>query len=118
VCRENGYPILDEAVRFVRAFDGLAGEHRASRVSAMDRFDFDSCQAIKDIPKERVDVYSIRFGKIMVPVGEVHNSHLILMVASGGSLLGAYDDFLCEFGNSIETGLNVLFEAKEKKIIA
>ena len=118
LCRENGYPILDEVLRFVRKFSGIAGEHKAFRVSAMDRFDFNSCQAIRNIPKERVDVYSIRFGQLMVPVGEACNSHLILMVSSGGNLLGAYDDFLCELGDSIEEGLTVLFESNENKIIS
>lgn len=116
-CRENSYPILVEALRFVRGLGGLVGEHKALRVPAMDRFNFNSCQAMADIPKERVDVYSVRFGQLMVPVGEAYNSHLILMVSSKGSLLGAYDDFLCELGDSIERGLIALFEAEEKKII-
>lgn len=115
LCRDEGYPVLAEAVRFVRMFGDLVGEHRAYRVSAMDRFAFDPCKAIRDIPKERVDTYAARFGQLMVPVGEVYNQHLTVMVAMSGSLLGGYDDFLCELGLTIEQGLDAIFEAKERR---
>ena len=112
-CRANGYASLSEAVRFVSEFGGVRGEHRAYRSSSTACFDLDPLKALRDISKERVDNYVLRFGEVMVPVGEVLSGHLTLMISSGGSVLGGYDDYLCIIGDSIENGINAIFNFRE-----
>jgi hypothetical protein len=110
ICKLNGYEINDYAICFVEQFGWLKGSHRAYRTIDLESFDFNPCKAISDIPKERVDIYSLRYGEGLIPIGEIFTEHLTLMVSSSGALLGGYDDYLCIIGESLEKGIEAIFE--------
>jgi len=112
-CKINDYDVFPTALAFVERFGWLEGHHRAYRTSDLESFDFNPCKAIDDIYKERVDDYSSRFGEALIPVGEIHNGHLTLMISPSGAVVGGYDDFLCILGEDAESGVNAIFEQSE-----
>jgi hypothetical protein len=110
--KKERYTILPAALRFLEQFGGLEGEHRANHGEKKSRFTFDACQAAEDIPKERVDVYALRFGQALIPVGEIDSGHVTLLISDSGSLLGGFDNYLWLLGNTVEEGLNTIFESR------
>ena len=117
MCKIQGYPLLEKALKFVESYGGLRGEHKAYRSATNMPFNFDSCEALQHTAKERVNDYVERFGESMVPVGEAFGGHLVLMITEKGSLIGGYDDYLAELGTTIEDGLNAIFDPKEYREI-
>lgn len=111
--KRDGYDVFPAALEFLRELGGLAGKHPAYRTTTTKEFDFDAARATGDMPKERVDVYAKRFGSSLIPVGEVDNGYITLMISSDGTLLGGLDDYLWVFGKPFGDALNLIFDCRE-----
>ena len=117
MCASEGYSMLEKALQFVESFGGLEGKHKAYRSATDMTFNFDPCKALRNTSKARIDAYAERFGEDMAPVGEAFGGHLVLMVSEKGAILGGYDDYLAELGETIEDGVNAIFDPREYREI-
>jgi hypothetical protein len=117
--RDERYVIFPAALQFLEQFGGLAGNHRAMQhTNPLKHFTFDARKAAENIPKEKVDVYSVRFGEALIPVGEIDDGYITLMISEHGALVGGLDNYLWLLGNTVDEGLNAIFETHQFKELA
>ncbi|WP_137940525.1 SUKH-3 domain-containing protein [Chitinivorax sp. B] len=111
--KNEGYPAGSAVKVFLEEFGGLSGMHKGYRGDDWEEFHFDPIIAMEGIFRERVIDYELRFGDGLTPIGEAYNQHLVLLISEKGAMLGAYDDYLCVLGESVEIGFQALFESKD-----
>ncbi|UXI65977.1 SUKH-3 domain-containing protein [Tahibacter amnicola] len=112
--RDEGYPYFPTSSHFLSKFGGMVGKMPSYRDSTVKQsVHFNPTLAMEHIYREKVIAYEHRVSEELVVVGELYDGHMVLMLSRTGKLFGAYDDFLCLFGNSIEEGLNSLFEQRD-----
>ncbi|HEU4324272.1 MAG TPA: SUKH-3 domain-containing protein [Roseiflexaceae bacterium] len=97
--RDEGYPVHEAAVRFLRAFGGLKVHHPHPKVAGQDDyFSIDPIGAIKRVYKDTVDEYAARVGVPLCLVGEAERGSMVLAMAADGAVYAEYDDFLVKAG--------------------
>ena len=57
-----------------------------------------------------VDDYSNRVGMPLLPVGYGLNDHLMILVASDGSIYGGFDDFFQRFGEDVPAAIEAIMQ--------
>jgi hypothetical protein len=108
---EEGYPVHESVVVFLRSFGGIAVAipEQADRVGAVD-FRLDPREAIDLIYRERVsEEYDLRVGSPLCAVGVYFGRSIVLLMDADGGVYGGSDDFLVRLGSSGEEALETLY---------
>ena len=112
--RKNKYAISDAALDFVKHFDGFHLNHQAYRSAEVDYSIFDAKKATLEIDASWVfDVYNPKIKSQLVPIGQGYAEHMTYLISREGCFYGAYDDYFCLIGDSVQHFFdNILFNKK------
>ena len=69
------------------------------------RFILDPLYAAEGVFRMRVRDYEIHFKKNMIPIAEVPNENMTVLMAEDGVFYGGFDESVIEFGNNLNTVL-------------
>ncbi len=108
VYERAGYSVFDLGKEFLGRFGGL--EIEFVRYGELDRIWFLAARTVEFTDPLWVDDYSNRAGMPLLPVGYGLNDHLMILVASDGSVYGGFDDFFQRFGDDVPAAIEAIMQ--------
>ena len=108
--KEEGFPVLNSAISFLREFGGLNVQFKNLRNGIMDDFTFDVVRALELEVRERVvDDYEPRIGYMqMCLIGTAYREHFVLLMDTGGRVFGGYDSNFVKIADSGEEAIEAI----------
>lgn len=115
----KGYLVSGPLLSFLNDVAGISCYIPSKEENKRDRelFNFNPTRGSAGIYKDRILIYEKIALCPLVPIGECDNKHIVLMYGDG-AIYGGFDDFLCQYGNNLESSMDMLITGKDVKVLS
>ncbi|WP_164735519.1 SUKH-3 domain-containing protein [Pseudoflavitalea rhizosphaerae] len=115
----EGYTPMQVVVKFLEEFNNIEifFENEGNAIGKSDIIISFEKAILLEVPERIKGDYVPRIGKDLCPIGTAYSSHLVLMMASDGSVYGGFDDSLCEISSSGLGAVLALVSGRTPKFI-